>query len=88
MAAPITVQVSAKDIPEVQELIGRHAAAMLAAEAKAWESLGKYKFWMFGYHAAQWVLLNRVSGAKRPNPWAELVRFAAGVCKQRENRSE
>lgn len=46
------------------------------AELKAWEALSRYKFWMFGYHAAQWVLLNRVSNARRANPFRELVYMA------------
>lgn len=59
---------------------GRIAAELLqdldAAEAKAWDSLAKYKFMMFGYWAAIWVHQNRVGGFKRANPWASLVRDA------------
>ena len=43
------------------------------AERKAWDSLSRYKFQMFGYWAAIWVHLNRLSGAKRRNPWGSLV---------------
>jgi len=43
------------------------------AEAKAWDSLSRYKFQMFGYWAAIWIHLNRISGKNRPNPWRELV---------------
>ena len=43
------------------------------AEAKAWESLARCKFMMFGYWAAMWVHLNRIGGFKRPNPWKSLV---------------
>ena len=32
------------------------------AETKAWDALSRYKFWMFGYHAANWVNLNRIGG--------------------------
>jgi hypothetical protein len=46
------------------------------AEANAWDSLARYKFQMFGYWAAIWVHLNRISGEKRPNPWSELVKTA------------
>jgi hypothetical protein len=46
------------------------------AEAKAWDSLARYKFQMFGYWAAIWVHLNRISGANRPNPFRELVCLA------------
>ncbi len=51
-------------------------ADLAAAEAKAWESLAKYKFMMFGYWAAIWVHQNRVGRFKRPNPWQSLVRQA------------
>lgn len=46
---------------------------IVEAEAKAWESLARYKFQMFGYWAAIWVHLNRISGQQRPNPWSGLV---------------
>lgn len=43
------------------------------AEAKAWDSLSRYKFMQFGYWAAIWVHLNRISGARQPNPWKAVV---------------
>ena len=43
------------------------------AERKAIDALGRYKFQMFGYWAAIWVHLNRISGLKRPNPFRHLV---------------
>jgi hypothetical protein len=46
------------------------------AEQKAWDSLARYKFQMFGYWAAIWVHLNRISGENRPNPWKKLVSAA------------
>jgi hypothetical protein len=46
------------------------------AELKAWDALSRYKFQMFGYWAAIWVHLNRISGAKRANPWKNLVALA------------
>lgn len=49
------------------------------AERKAWDSLARYKFMQFGYWAAIWVHLNRVAGARRPNPWAGLVKTARQV---------
>lgn len=54
----------------------RLRAELDEAEAKAWESLRRYKFQMFGYWAAIWVHLNRVGGFKRANPWRSLVRAA------------
>jgi len=47
-----------------------------AAEREAWKALARYKFWMFGYFAARWVFLNRMLGAKRPNPFKRLVAMA------------
>lgn len=47
--------------------------AMQDAEAKAWEALSGYKFWMFGYHAGRWVNYNRLLSAQRPNPFREAV---------------
>jgi hypothetical protein len=46
------------------------------AERKAWDSLSRYKFAMFGYWAGVWVHLNRISGASKPNPWKVLVKQA------------
>lgn len=48
------------------------------AERKAWEALSRYKFVMFGYWAAIWVHVNRMSGAKRKNPFAIVVKVARG----------
>lgn len=46
---------------------------MKDAEKKAIDALARYKFWMFGYWAAKWVTLNKISGLKQPNPFKELV---------------
>ena len=54
----------------------RLLAAMDEAEDKAWSALAGYKFWMFGYWSAQWVRLNEISGASRPNPFKEIVKIA------------
>lgn len=51
-------------------------AELDASERKAWDSLARYKFWMFGYWAAIWVHLNRIGHFKRPNPWRVLVETA------------
>jgi len=48
-------------------------ASLNEAERKAWDSLSRYKFVMFGYWAGVWVHLNRISGKKRPNPWKQIV---------------
>lgn len=46
------------------------------AEAKAWDSLARYKFQMFGYWAAIWVHLNRIGDFRRRSPFKELVATA------------
>lgn len=50
--------------------------AMAEAERKAWDSLSRYKFSMFGYWAAIWVHLNHINGGKASNPWRPLVKAA------------
>ena len=49
------------------------------AERKAWDSLSRYKFVMFGYWAGVWVHLNRISEIYHPNPWRGLVKHARVV---------
>jgi hypothetical protein len=53
-------------------------SALKEAERKAWDSLGRYKFLMFGYHAAQWVTLNRLlpKTERQRNPFHALVMLA------------
>ncbi len=46
------------------------------AEKKAWDALARYKFWTFAYNAAWWVKLNRLAGARRPNPFLPVVKLA------------
>lgn len=60
-------------LPVVQQAL---RAELDDAEAKAWQSLARYKFQMFGYWAAIWVHLNRVGRFRRPNPWKGLVNLA------------
>ena len=62
--------------------------AMATAQTKAWDALSRYKFWMFGYHAAQWVLLNQLFPARQrqPNPWLPLVRIARDVAAHSDGR--
>jgi len=46
------------------------------ARRKAFDSLARYKFMMFGYHASVWVKLNNLDTHKEPNPFAPLVNLA------------
>ena len=58
------------------------------AETKAWDSLSRYKFQMFGYWAGIWVHLNRIGGFKRPNPWVNIVRASRVHQQGQEQQSE
>ena len=49
---------------------------MAEEEHKAWDSLNRYKFQMFGYHASRWVMLNKLMEKPRPNPWRTVVNFS------------
>ena len=51
------------------------------AKRKAFDSLGRYKFIQFGYWAAIWVHLNKLSGSGRPNPFKSLVDEARELIK-------
>lgn len=64
---------------ELEEYRSLFRHALDEAEVKAWESLGRYKFQMFGYWAAWWVKLNKLGQFKRPNPWSGLVQTARGL---------
>lgn len=46
------------------------------ARVKALDSLGRYKFAMFGYWAGIWVHLNRIIGDNQPSPFRSLVKAA------------
>ena len=50
-----------------------------AKETAAWESLSKYKFIMFGYHAAVWVTLNRIHHCRQSNPFLDAVKLAKAI---------
>lgn len=50
--------------------------AKTQAKQKALDSLAKYKFQMFGYHAALWTTLNRLDDNLEPNPFSSLVTLA------------
>lgn len=60
------------------ELTAAIVAQMGDAETKAWEALGGYKFWMFGYHAGRWVNYNNLlpAGLRRPSPFRDAVQLA------------
>ena len=58
-------------------------AELYKAETKAWESLARYKFMMFGYWAAIWVHLNKIGNFNRPNPFRPLVELADSIIVER-----
>lgn len=51
-----------------ERVLQQHNAELL----KAWDALAKYKFWMFGYHAAKVVTFRQILGLKG-NPFKLLV---------------
>ena len=57
--------------------------ALDEAEKKAWSSLSKYKFQMFGYWASIWVHLNKIGEFHRNNPFSPLVSLAAVTKKEK-----
>jgi hypothetical protein len=48
------------------------------SEKKAIDALSRYKFWMFGYHAAAWIKYNQLlpKGMQKKNPFRPLVQEA------------
>jgi len=58
---------------QLEKLMAEH-------QSKALTSLAGYKFLMFGYHAATWANLEKLSKRRHPNPFSDLVVMA------RENR--
>lgn len=49
------------------------------AYTRAIDSLSRYKFMMFGYWAALWVIFNQMSPTKKPNPFSTLVQLARSI---------
>ena len=64
--------------PHPNNTYGQVVAARADAEKKAWDSLGRYKFYMAGYWMAAWVKFNRLlpPDVRDPNPFKELVKLA------------
>lgn len=63
-------------LPRLENPMNELEPKLQEAETKAWDSLARYKFLMFGYWAAIWVHLNRAGKFSRPNPFLQLVRAA------------
>lgn len=66
----------------VYDVHARLNAKLAECERKAWDSLARYKFLMFGYWAAQWVMARGLAESKRPNPFRELVTLARSKLKE------
>lgn len=58
-------------------------ADLADAERKAWDALARWKFWMFGYHAADCIKIKRRLGRSRESFFKELVEIARTVMAQR-----
>ena len=63
---------------EAREVLVNLYRARTDAEAKAWDSLGRYKFEMFGYWASAWVKFNALmpKSLKKENPFRDAVHLA------------
>lgn len=59
------------DVSEAEVL-----AKMDHAEREAWNAMARYKYWMFGYWAGEWVKLKNLAGLNPSSPFAELVKLA------------
>jgi len=46
------------------------------ARDKAFDSLARYKFYMFGYWAATWVQMNKLCRIRALNPFSDFVDLA------------
>jgi hypothetical protein len=75
MASPALAPQQPRRLP-LDQAFHRMEDELNDAERKAWDSLSRYKFQMFGYWAGIWVHLNRIGGFGRPNPFTDLVRRA------------
>ena len=87
MALAAESQAPAADLATVQgkgEAMNDLIFELSKAERKAWDSLSRYKFVMFGYWPGVWVHLNRISGLRRSNPWKKLVKHARTVARSVE----
>lgn len=73
------IMLSARVLDHEKDPTPEHARLLNSleeAEIKAWDSLARYKFQMFGYWAAIWVHLNRIGDFQKPNPFSRLVKEA------------
>lgn len=58
-------------------------ADLADAERKAWDSLARWKLWMFGYHASDVIKIKRRLGRSREPYFKELVEVARKVMSER-----
>jgi len=61
---------------QYQDLVAQIRKKKEEAVDQAIKSLAGYKFWMFGYHAADWVKLNKLDPDPEPSPFYRLVSLA------------
>ena len=59
------------------------------AQSAARDALARYKPERFGYHASQWIMLNKTLESPRPNPFRDIIKFArASIAAGREGESD
>lgn len=65
-----------RDEERHEALVRKLEAKLQDAEHRAWDSLARYKFMMFGYWAGVWIHLNRLVDPPKPNPFLAAVKLA------------
>ncbi len=80
-AEPIDEDKIRNDVEGAIQCLDSCVQARAAAELKAWDSLARYKFEMFGYHASAWVKYNRLlpSDLRTGSPFKRAVDLARSV---------
>lgn len=80
MATTAATMTTSRSDMELQAVL---EADLIEAERKAWDALARWKFWMFGYHAADCIKIKRRLGRGREPFFKELVEIARTVMAQR-----
>lgn len=84
---PTLGSIDVDDCRKLLELLNNTLEAKRIAEVKAWDSLGRYKFEMFGYWASAWVKYNQLlpRAQRSGNPFKRAVALAREVRDESES---
>jgi hypothetical protein len=70
-------------VTAMTDLVALLERDLAEAERKAWDALARWKFWMFGYHAADVIKIKRRLGRGREPFFKPLVELARKVMAER-----